>query len=158
MVVVPKTAAPTIDINIVTLGVADMRRARSFYEALGLVASGASQENVTFFQAGGTVLALFGRSELAEDANVADAPTGFAAVALAWNLDSQLAVDDAMQRAVALGARMVKPAQKVFWGGYSGYFADPEGHLWEVAFNPFFPRDAEGHLQLPPPAGVVATS
>lgn len=143
---------PSIGINIVTLGVADMRRARTFYEALGLLASGASQDSVTFFQAGGTVLGLFGRADLARDATVDDSPTGFAAVTLAWNLDSEAQVDAAVQRAVDSGARILKPPHKVFWGGYSGYFADPDGHLWEVAYNPFFPRDATGRLQLPPPA------
>ncbi len=152
MAIQPGSATHRIAIDIVTLGVADMRRARAFYEALGLVASGASQESVTFFQAGGTVLGLYGRAALAKDATVEDVPGGFAAVTLAWNLDSEAQVDAALQRALAAGGRLVKPAHKVFWGGYSGYFADPDGHLWEVASNPFFPRDAEGRLQLPPPS------
>ncbi len=146
-----KPAVPRIGIDLVTLGVTDMQRARAFYEALGLVASGASQDSVTFLQAGGAVLGLFGRADLAKDAGVDAGPTGFAAVTLSWNLDSEAMVDAAMQRAASAGGRVVKPAHKVFWGGYSGYFSDPDGHLWEVAYNPFFPRDADGRLQLPPP-------
>jgi catechol 2,3-dioxygenase-like lactoylglutathione lyase family enzyme len=126
-----------------------MARSRKFYEGLGFTASPASQESVTFYEAGGVILALFGRSDLAQDACVPDTPSGFAAVALAWNLEDEAAVDLAMARAAAGGARIVKPAQRAFWGGYSGYFADPDGHLWEVAHNPFFPLDADGRLILP---------
>jgi uncharacterized protein len=139
-------------LSLVTLGVADMARSRSFYEALGFVASGASQPSVTFFEAGGVVLGLFGRRDLAADAQVPDRPTGFAAIALAWNVDSEAAVDDALAQAERAGARILKPASKVFWGGYAGYFADTDGHLWEVAYNPVFPLDGNGRLQLPPPA------
>jgi catechol 2,3-dioxygenase-like lactoylglutathione lyase family enzyme len=136
-------------INLVTLGVSDMLRARAFYEALGFIASGASVPSVSFFAAGGVVLALYGRGELAADAQAQDTPTGFAAVTLAWNLESEAEVDAAMALAARCGARIAKPAQKVFWGGYSGYFADPDGHLWEVAYNPFFPLDAAGRIMLP---------
>ncbi|MGE0765938.1 MAG: VOC family protein [Hyphomicrobiaceae bacterium] len=132
-----------------TLGVRDMARARAFYDGLGFVASPASQEGVTFYEAGGVVLSLFGRHDLAQDAGLADTPTGFAATSLAWNVESESAVDDAMARAVGAGARLVKAAQKAFWGGYLAYFADPDDHLWEVAYNPFFPLDAEGRLLLP---------
>jgi catechol 2,3-dioxygenase-like lactoylglutathione lyase family enzyme len=136
-------------LNLVTLGVRDMARARAFYGGLGFKASPASQDGVTFFEAGGVILSLFGRSDLASDAAVSDTPTGFAAIALAWNVESEAAVDDALARAVNVGARITKSAQRAFWGGYSGYFSDPDGHLWEIAYNPFFPLDADGHLTLP---------
>ncbi|MCB1380243.1 MAG: VOC family protein [Alphaproteobacteria bacterium] len=137
-------------INLVTLGVIDMARARAFYERLGLQASSASNRHVTFFDANGVVLGLFGHEALAEDAHLetSGAP-GFRGVSLAWNAESEAAVDAIMDHAEAAGARIVKPAQSVFWGGYSGYFADPDGHLWEVAHNPFFPLDDTGHIQLP---------
>ena len=136
-------------VTIVTLGVADLGRARAFYEALGWKASAASQEAITFFQGNGTVLALFSRAALAHDAGVADAPTGFCAMTLACNMRSEAEVDAFYAKAVAAGAKALKPPQKVFWGGYSSYVADPDGHLWEIAFNPFFALDAEGRVQLP---------
>ena len=137
-------------INFVTLGVVAMAKMRAFYERLGLVASSASNPNVTFFDANGIVLALFGYHELAEDAGVKAGPVpDFRGVGVAWNGTSEEEVDRIMAHAKSAGATIVKEAQKVFWGGYSGYFADPEGHLWEVAFNPFMPIDADGHIQLP---------
>jgi catechol 2,3-dioxygenase-like lactoylglutathione lyase family enzyme len=136
-------------INLVTLGVRDMRKARAFYESLGLTPSPASQDGVAFYDVGGVVLSLFGRTDLAADAGLADVPTGFAAVALAWNVESEAAVDAAVARAANSGARIEQHPRKVFWGGYCGYFSDPDGHLWEVAYNPFFPLDADGHLTLP---------
>jgi catechol 2,3-dioxygenase-like lactoylglutathione lyase family enzyme len=137
-------------INFVTLGVVDMAKMRAFYERLGLVASSASNPNVTFFDANGVVLALFGYHDLAEDAGVKAGPVpDFRGVGVAWNGTSEEDVDRIMAHAKAAGATIAKKAVKVFWGGYSGYFADPEGHLWEVAFNPFMPLDAEGHIQLP---------
>ncbi len=135
-------------LSLITLGVADIARARRFYEALGFTAGRASQESVTFFPAGGVVLALFGRAALAEDAAVADRATGFAAIALAHNARSEADVDQALAEAVSAGAKLIKPAGKTFWGGYSGYFADPDGHLWEVAHNPYFTFDAEGRVVL----------
>ena len=137
-------------INLITLGVTDMARSRAFYERLGLAASSASNADVTFFDANGIVLGLFGHGALAEDAHVpANAAPSFRGVTLAWNADSEDTVDAIMAHAAEAGARIVKPAEKVFWGGYSGYFADPDGHLWEVAHNPFFPLDAEGRIRLP---------
>jgi catechol 2,3-dioxygenase-like lactoylglutathione lyase family enzyme len=137
-------------INFVTLGVTDMARARAFYERLGLVASQASNPDVTFFDANGVVLGLFGHHALAEDAHVTpeEVPT-FRGVSLAWNTASEAETDAIMAQAEGAGARIVKPAEKVFWGGYSGYFADPDGHLWEVAYNPFFPLDEESRIRLP---------
>ena len=137
-------------INFVTLGVIDMVKMRAFYERLGLVASSASNPNVTFFDANGIVLALFGYRDLAEDAGVKAGPVpSFRGVGLAWNGTSEEEVDRIVAHAKVAGASIIKKAQKVFWGGYSGYFADPEGNLWEAAYNPFMPFDAEGHIQLP---------
>ncbi len=137
-------------INFVTLGVVDMAKMRAFYERLGLVASSASNPNVTFFDADGIVLALFGYHDLAEDAGVKAGPVPpFRGVGMAWNGTSEEDVDRIMAHAKDAGATTAKKAQKVFWGGYSGYFADPEGHLWEVAYNPFMPLDAAGHIKLP---------
>jgi uncharacterized protein len=137
-------------INFVTLGVVDMVAMRAFYERLGFVASSASNPDVTFFDANGIVLALFGYHALAEDAGVDAGPVpAFRGVGVAWNAGSEREVDHIMAHAKASGGTIKKSAEKVFWGGYSGYFADPEGHLWEVAFNPFMPIDADGHVQLP---------
>ncbi len=136
-------------LSFVTLGVADVARSRAFYERLGFSASKASNEAVTFFNAGGVVLALFGRKALAEDAGVANAPAAFSGVALAHNVRSEADVDAVLAEATAAGGRIVKPAQRAAWGGWTGYFADPDGHLWEVAHNPFFPLDAHGIVQLP---------
>ena len=137
-------------INIVTLGVADIALARGFYERLGLKASSAGNDGVAFFDANGVVLALYGHNALAEDAHLEATPApAFRGMSLAWNTASEAEADAIIAHAVACGGTLVKPAQKVFWGGYSGYFADPDRHLWEVAFNPFFPLDDQGRVQLP---------
>jgi predicted lactoylglutathione lyase len=136
-------------ITLITLGVSEIARSRAFYEALGWKASAASQPEVVFFQGNGLALALFGRKALAEDAQVEDRPTGFAAVSLAYNARSKAEVDSVFADALAAGAKALKQPHDVFWGGYSGYFADPDGHLWEVAWNPFFPLDQKGNLSLP---------
>jgi Predicted lactoylglutathione lyase len=135
-------------LHLVTLGVADVARATAFYEALGWRRAEVSQESVTFIQLSGVVLALFGRESLAEDAGVAAEGSGFRGITLAHNADSAAEVDRIMAEALAAGATPVKTPEKVFWGGYSGYFADPDGHLWEVAHNPFFAKDAAGRLDL----------
>ena len=135
-------------VSIITLGVQDVARARMFYETLGFKASSSSRESVTFFDAGGVVLGLYGRGPLAEDATVDDSPPGFSGVALAYNARSEVDVDAVLAEAVSAGAKLIKPAGKVFWGGYSGYFADPDGHLWEVAFNPYFKLSDDGRIQL----------
>ncbi|MCK6571696.1 VOC family protein [Myxococcota bacterium] len=137
-------------VSLITLGVADLRRATAFYEALGFRPAPQSQESVTFFQLSGVVLGLFGRDALAEDARVSPAGSGFRAVTLAQNFPSREAVDAAYAHALACGATAVKAPEPVFWGGYSGYFADLDGHLWEVAHNPFFERRADGRLVLEP--------
>ncbi|MDO8421112.1 MAG: VOC family protein [Parvibaculum sp.] len=136
-------------ISLITLGVADVVRARAFYERLGWKASGASQAEVTFFQAGGMALGLFSRASLAEDAHMKDSGAGFGGITLAQNVGSEEAVDQLLEEARRAGATILKPAQRVFWGGYSGYFADPDGHPWEVAYNPGFKLEADGSLRLP---------
>jgi uncharacterized protein len=139
-------------VSFVTLGVADVAASRAFYERLGYKASSASQESVAFFDAGGVVLALFGRSALAEDANLGNSAPGFSGIALAHNVTCEAEVDAVLADAVAKGAKLTKPGQKASWGGYSGYFADPDGHIWEVAYNPFMPLDGNGRVTLPAPA------
>lgn len=137
-------------INLVTLGVSDLKAMRAFYERLGFTTSKAGNDDVAFFDANGVVLGLFGFRALAEDAHVeAGAQPGFRGVSLAWNAASEADADAILAHAKACGAKILKPAQKVFWGGYSGYFADPEGNLWEVAYNPFFPLDEAGRIVLP---------
>ena len=137
-------------LNIVTLGVANVAKSRAFYEALGWRASAASREGIAFFELGGVLLALFSRDALADDADVAPAGDGFRAVTLAHNVGSDAEVDAALAHAERCGARIVKPACRVFWGGYSGYFADPDGHLWEIAHNPFASLSPDGRLLLSP--------
>jgi uncharacterized protein len=137
-------------LSIVTLGVADVGRARFFYEQLGFSASRASTPDVAFLDAGGTVLALFGLASLAEDAGVGPVPqSAFSGVALAHNVRSEAEVDAVLAEAVACGGILYRPGERAHWGGYRGYFADPDGHLWEIAYNPFFPLDAEGRIVLP---------
>ncbi|MCA9983535.1 MAG: VOC family protein [Anaerolineales bacterium] len=124
-------------ISMITLGVNDLERAVSFYrDGLGFPQMD-SPPGVAFFTLNGTWLGLYGREELAEDATVPAAGSGFAGFSLAHNVHSDAEVDAVMAQAVAAGATQVKAPQKVFWGGYSGYFRDPEGFLWEVAHNPF---------------------
>ena len=135
-------------ISLVTLWVEDVRRATEFYEKLGWKKSSASQDAVTFIQLKGTVLGLFSRQALAEDAHVENTPMGFSGVTLAHNVASERGVDAVYKFVLSCGATAVKKPEKVSWGGYSGYFADPDGHLWEIAYNPFFPLNAEGHVVL----------
>ncbi|TBW32315.1 VOC family protein [Siculibacillus lacustris] len=139
----------SLRLSMVTLGVADVAAATAFYEALGLVRGAPSEAAVTFFDMDGVILALYGRAALADDAGVAAMGDGFRGLALAWNVTGAAAVDAAIARAVAAGGRLVKAPERAFWGGYSGYFADPDGHLWEVADNPGFPFDERGALRLP---------
>ncbi|MCE9664296.1 VOC family protein [Halomonas sp. M5N1S17] len=124
-------------ISMITLGVDDLERSVRFYEqGLGLPRMESPPE-VAFFTLNGSWLGLYGREALAADAGVSPEGSGFAGIALAHNLGSEAEVDELIAQAVAAGATLVKPAEKVFWGGYSGYFADPDGYLWEVAHNPF---------------------
>ena len=136
-------------LSLLTLGVDDVARSRRFYEALGFVASGPSNEDVAFFMAGGVVLSLYSRAALLRDTGLSDGKPGFSGITLAHNVRSEPDVAAVLAEAVAAGGRLVKAAHKVFWGGTIGYFADPDGHLWEVAYNPDFPFDAAGNLQLP---------
>lgn len=135
-------------ISLITLGVEDVARSTEFYGRLGWKKSAASQDSVTFIQLKGTVLALFSRQSLADDAQVENTARGFSGVTLAHNVASERGVDAVYKFALSCGATPVKKPEKVFWGGYSGYFADPDGHLWEIAYNPFFPLDKEGHIVL----------
>jgi uncharacterized protein len=134
-------------LSLVTLGVGDLERSRRFYEALGWRRSG-DQAEVVFFQAGGMVLALWTRAALAEDARVPAAGSGFRGIALAYNTRSREEVDLVLDEAKAAGATIPKPAEEVFWGGYAGYFADPDGHLWEVAWNPHWTIAEDGSVRL----------
>lgn len=131
-------------ISMITLGVRDMAASVKFYqEGLGFPKVG-SEPSVAFFNLNGTWLGLYGRDALAEDAQVPAKSSGFPGFALAHNVHSDEEVDRVLAKAVEAGATLAKPGQKVFWGGYSGYFKDPDGYLWEVAHNPFMwigPKD-----------------
>jgi uncharacterized protein len=126
-------------ISIVALGVRDLERSLRFYrDGLGLPARDYKPgEGIVFFEMEGTWLSLYPRDELAKDAGVAPKGSGFAGITLAHNVASKAEADAVFAQALAAGAKAVKTPQDAFWGGYSGYFADPDGHLWEVAYNPF---------------------
>jgi catechol 2,3-dioxygenase-like lactoylglutathione lyase family enzyme len=135
-------------LSLVTLGVADLDRSVRFYErGLGWK-RGNRDEGVVFFQMPGMILALWSRASLAEDARVRDGGDGFGGMALAYNARSREEADAVLAEAEAAGARLLKPAEETAWGGYSGYFADPDGHLWEVAHNPFWRIGADGSVSL----------
>ncbi len=135
-------------ITVVTLGVRDLARSRSFYEdGLGWRPAKGSSGDIVFFSAGGIVLALYPLAELAKDAQV-EVGSGFGGIALAQNVRSPAEVDAALVAAVAAGGKLLKPAQRVFWGGYSGYFADPDGYPWEVAHNPHWEVLDDGRVKL----------
>ena len=136
-------------VTLITLGVAEIARARAFYEALGWRQHPQSQEAVTFYQMNGMVLGLFGKSDLAADQGCPGADLGTGAMTLAQNFASEGEVDAAYDAALKAGATALKAPEKVFWGGYSGYYADPDGHVWEVAMNPFWPLGEDGSLTLP---------
>ncbi len=136
-------------VSIVTLGVADLKRSREFYERLGWRRSMAKAEGVVFFQAGGMALALYPRQELAKDANIAADGQGCSGMALAYDARSREEVDSVVAEAAAAGAKILKPAQEAFWGGYSGYFSDRDGFSWEIAWNPSFPIAQDGSLHIP---------
>jgi predicted lactoylglutathione lyase len=136
-------------VSIVTLGVTDLKRSTEFYERLGWRRSMAKAEGVVFFQAGDMALALYPRHELAKDANIPSEGHGFSGVSLAYNTCHRAEVDSVLEDAAAAGATILKPAQEAFWGGYSGYFSDPDGFLWEVAWNPSFPIAEDGSIRIP---------
>jgi len=134
-------------VTLITLGVRDLAAAKAFYGTLGWVETG-SQEGVAFYQMDGQGLALFGLDDLAEDQGRKGAALGFGAVTLAQNFPDAASVDAAFEAAVAAGGTVLKRPEKVFWGGYSGYWADPDGHVWEVAHNPFWALDDDGRLTI----------
>jgi len=134
-------------ISLVTLGVKDFKRALKFYrDDLGWEAK--VQDDVAFFPLNGIVLGLYPREKLAEDALTKDTQPGFSGITLAYNVGSEKEVDEILKKVTKFGAKLIKPGQKVFWGGYSGYFSDPEGHLWEVAHNPFWKLDKNGNVVI----------
>ncbi len=135
-------------VTLITLGVADLDRARAFYGALGWQPT-ESAEGVAFYQMHGAVLALFGHDELAKDQGRPGATLGTGAMTLAQNFTTRDEVDAAFAAALAAGATALKAPEAVFWGGYSGYYADPDGHVWELAMNPFWPLAEDGSLTLP---------
>jgi uncharacterized protein len=135
-------------VTLITLGVADLAAAKAFYGRLGWREHGANA-GVAFYQMHGAVLALFGRDDLAKDQGREGARLGTGAVTLAQNFATEAEVDAAFAAALAAGGTALKAPEKVFWGGYSGYWADPDGHVWEVAMNPFWPLAEDGSLTLP---------
>lgn len=137
-------------VNLITLGVVDVARAAAFYQQLGWRRSTESPDSVAFFDLGAVVLAVWSRDELAADAHqTAGATRDPGAMSLAINLGSRAEVDDGLATAVEAGATVLRAAEETPWGGYNAYFADPDGHAWELAFNPGFALDDEGHVQLP---------
>jgi hypothetical protein len=136
-------------VSIVTLGVKDLNHSREFYERLGWHRSMADNEGIVFFQVGGMALAFYPRNELVKDANVPADGSGFGGITLAYNTRTRDEVDSVLAQAQSAGARLLKHAAEAFWGGYSGYFADPDGFAWEVAWNPFFQIAADGSIKLP---------
>ena len=136
-------------VSLITLGVADLNRSREFYERLGWRRSMAKAEGIVFFQTGGMAIALYPRNDLAKDARIASEGHGFCGIALAYNTRTRDEVDAVLAQAQAAGAKILKPAEEAFWGGYSGYFADPDGFPWEVAWNPSFPIATDGSIRLP---------
>jgi len=136
-------------VSLITLGVKDLSQSREFYERLGWRRSMAKTEGIVFFQAGGMALALYPREELAKEANVSSEGRGFNGMTLAYNTRNREEVDSVLAQAQRAGAKLLKPAQEAFWGGYSGYFSDPDNFLWEVAWNPFFEIAKDGSIRLP---------
>ena len=136
-------------ISLITLGVQDLAASTAFYEALGWQRSMRQAEGVSFFQCGGLAFALWPWTSLAADAGISPERSGAGGFALAYNARTREEVDAVLTEVAALGATIVKPAGEVFWGGYSGYFSDLDGHLWEVAWNPGFALDATGAVTLP---------
>jgi predicted lactoylglutathione lyase len=138
-------------VSIITLGVSDVATATSFYQVLGWPLSTASvPDEVSFFHTAGAILALYGVDALAAEANQVLAPgQRFRGVATAINCDRAQDVDEVIQSVILAGGTVTSPPRATDWGGYSGYFADPDGHVWEVAYNPSFPLGSDGRLELP---------
>jgi predicted lactoylglutathione lyase len=135
-------------LNLITLGVDNFERSVRFYESLGWKQSSASVDGLAVFPLGGITLCLHPRHELAADANQPNVKAEFAGLTLSFNAKSEQEVDAVMSEVAKLGATIIKPAQKVFWGGYSGYFKDLDGHVIEVAYNPHWPMDEQDNLKL----------
>lgn len=141
------TIAPNF--TIVTLGVASLERSIAFYLALGWEQRGTATAGISWFRTSGTWLGLFGYAELAADIGIApDAPNAYRGITLALNFNDPASVDSALANAVSAGATLVKPGTRAEWGGYSGYFADPDGHLWEAAFAPGFLVSDDGTIDI----------
>jgi len=136
-------------LSLVTIGVSDLARSRAFYEALGWTTGAAPDDDVVFFQSGGMVFALWGRSQLAEDSGVTEGQ-GWGGITLAHNVRSASEVDSAMSEAAGAGATITRRAGDTFWGGYSGVFLDPDGYPWEVAYNPHWQIGEDGSVALTP--------
>lgn len=136
-------------LNLITLGVDDFQKSLDFYEkGLGWKKSEKSMDDLALFPLGGITLALFPRQELANDATLSYQPTPFSGLTISYNAKSEKEVDEVLEQVKNLGGTIIKPAQKVFWGGYSGYFKDLDGHLFEVAYNPFWELDENDNLKL----------
>jgi catechol 2,3-dioxygenase-like lactoylglutathione lyase family enzyme len=136
-------------LHLITLGVRDFEKSYEFYtETLGWKPSSASQDDVAFFQTSGVVFAIYPREKLGEDALTSPEGSGFSGITLAYNASSELEVDEIISDLKSKGVKIIKEPQKVFWGGYSSYFADPDDYRWEVAYNPFFAFDENGNLKL----------
>ena len=136
-------------LSLVTLGASDLAASRAFYEAMGWTTGADPADDVVFFQAGGIVVALWDRARLAEDSAVSDSP-GWGGITLAYNVREPEEVDEVIEQARAAGARIGREPAETFWGGYSAVFADPEGHVWEVAHNPHWEIGEDGSVRLPP--------
>lgn len=135
-------------LGVITLGTSDLRRARAFYEGLGWRSGAAEDDDVVFFQLGGSVLSLWDRERLAEDSGV-EPGSGWGGVTLAHNVSSPAEVDEIIEQARAAGGGISREPGETFWGGYSGVFVDPDGHPWEVAHNPHWTLAADGAIRLP---------
>ena len=141
-------ALPQQRVTLITLGVTDLARARAFYHALGWTPA-LDQEGISFYQMHGAALALFGRAALADDQDRPVAELGTGAMTLAQNFATEADVDATWHTAMLAGAIAIKQPQATSWGGYSGYYSDPDGHVWELAMNPFWPLATDGSLTLP---------
>ena len=135
-------------LSLITLGVADLARAKEFYVSMGLTPAHASTDNVVFFQLNGIALALFPRTDLAADAGLAPYGEGFSGIALAHNVRAREEVDRLITKAETNGGKILRAAQEASWGGYTAYFADPDGHVWEVAYNPYAVMGEDGSFRI----------
>ena len=134
-------------LSLITLGISDLDRARNFYEALGWKTGASPDDDVAFFQAGGMIVALWGRAKLAEDSAVTEG-SGWGGITLAYNTRSQTEVDEVIEEARAAGATIGREPAETFWGGYSAVFIDPDGYPWEVAHNPNWTIEEDGSVKL----------